>query len=219
MIKKLFFLGFVIVTLPSCVNQDHGMSSIKDYKRNFEKLYEEDGLFSHFSSSISNESIINSKYLLPIEGFCTGYLIASVEMGGNYQRFYPDTFIYKSNYKDLNFIVDNSFKNYIYYDTARLRNVFQPDAYPIPYFEDFDFNLGSEKIEFITDTNVDLVFDKYIVPEDLEVFVLKVGIGDFWKIKCEEYRPETLEEWKNGYSSGVAISRELNIVLYWMMAW
>ncbi|KJF44166.1 hypothetical protein LH29_01160 [Draconibacterium sediminis] len=139
-------------------------------------------------------------------------------MEEDYEEFYPDTFLYKTKYDRLNFILDDSFSYYQYTDTLKTRNVVQPDAYPIPYFERHDFGLGFERID-LRGSGVTLVRDRHNVPEDLEVFVFKAGYGNFWEIEFEQDRPDTLGNWKNGYSSGIAISKELNMAIYWMMAW
>jgi hypothetical protein len=147
-----------------------------------------------------------------------GYLYLMLHRGGDSLSLYPKTFIYKTKYINRNFIIDDGFSYYKYFDTLKLRNVALPQAYPIPYFEDLDFGLGSERID-LRSTGILMVIDKNNVPDDLEVFVLKAGPGYFWKWKAEWDRPETLKEWKNGYSCGIAISRKCNIVVYWVKAW
>ena len=141
-----------------------------------------------------------------------------LEMGEDSLLLYPKTYIYKTNYSNRNFIIDDSFSYYKYTDTLKLRNVALPGAYPIPYFEDFDFGLGSERFD-LRSLGILMVIDKHYVPDDLEVFVLKAGHGYFWKLKFDQDRPETLGDWKNGYSCGIAISRKRNMIVYWMKAW
>jgi len=51
------------------------------------------------------------------------------------------------------------------------------------------------------------------------VFVLGAEAGDFWKESCNENRPESLLEWKHGYSKGIAISEEKDILIYWTIVW
>lgn len=223
---RLLVLLLITVALSSCMDHFLGeryVKIIKHSKRDFEDCYQVKGLFNHFPKSISNKSYKNIEYGIPTkifdpESHYFADLFLILEMGEDSKGFYPDTFIYKTTYKDLNFIVDGSFSYYQYSDTLKVRNVVQPNAYPIPYFEDYDFGLGAERID-LRSTGILMVIDKYNVPEDLEVFVLKARHGNFWKIEIDQDRPETLEKWENGYSSGIAISKEFNMAIYWMMAW
>ncbi len=145
------------------------------------------------------------------------YLILNA--GDNDETLYPDSFLYKTDYKENNFIIDFAFKFYTQLDTLKVRNFALPNIYPIPYFESFDFGLGDVEEKYWYEPGVEMVSNKYNIPEDLEVFVFKAGHGDYWKVKCDIMRPETLGQWKNGYSSGVAISKNHNMIVYWMMAW
>ncbi len=225
-ITKPLILVLIAATLCSCMDYILGERYVKILKhsqRDFESCYQEKGLFNHFPKTILNKSYRNIEYCIPTKIFDpeSNYftdLLLILDMAEGSKEFYPDTFIYKTPYRDLNFIVDGSFSYYQYYDTLTVRNVVRPNAYPIPYFGNYDFGLGAERID-LRSSGILMVIDKYNVPEDLEVFVLKAGYGNFWKIKINNERPATLGNWKNGYSCGVAISKELNIVVYWMMAW
>jgi hypothetical protein len=147
-----------------------------------------------------------------------GYTFLFLNMGEDSKALYPKKYIYKTYYANQNFIVDDSFDYYKYTDTLNLRNVAHYGLYPIPYFEYFDFGLGSLRFDFRS-SGVPAIIDKYNVPDDLEVFVIKAGHVYFWKLKFEQERPESLGVWKNGYSSGIAISEKLNMIVYWMKAW
>ncbi len=223
---KLVILGILVFTLSSCIDKILGeryVKIIKHSQRDFDECYQVKGLFNHFPKSIPNKSVVYSLFCFPTKifdpnssYFLDGCLLLG--MGEDFKKFYPDTFIYKTNYSDSNFIVDGSFSYYQYYDTLKVLNIARPDAYPIPFFEHYNFGLDSVRFD-LRNSGVLMVLDNYNVPEDLEVFVLKAGYGNFWKIEIAQERPETLELWKNGYSSGIAISKELNMVSYWMMAW
>ena len=223
---KLIIVGILAVFFSSCIDQILGkryVKMIKQSQRNFEDCYQVNGLYNHFPKSFSNQSVLNSKFSYPTKNFDPDihYFIDGVlllNMGEDFKNFYPDTFIFKTNYSDSNFIVDGSFSYYQYYDTLKILNISKPKMYPIPFFENYDFGLDSVRFD-LRDAGVLMVIDNYNVPEDLEVFVLKAGNGNFWNIEIDQDRPETLGNWKNGYSSGIAISRQQNIAVYWMMAW
>jgi hypothetical protein len=148
----------------------------------------------------------------------TGFVYLVLKMGEDSISLYPKSYIYKTQYNSRNFILDDSFKYYKYYDTLKLRNVDIAGAYPIPYFIDFDFGLGSERFD-LDRFGFHISVDINNVPDDLEVFVLKAEHGYFWKKKFDLERPNTLGIWKNGYSCGIAILRKSNMIIYWMKAW
>lgn len=223
--RKLWISGFILILMYSCVDSMYGdryRKLVSNCQASMEEWYDVDGLFNHFPESIPADSVLNATFGMPvnmIESNYTADLIVSVDIDERCQQFYPDTFIYRTFYQDLNFIIDSSFKYYKYYEKQKVRNDFRKGSFPIPYFEDYDFGIGVERIDFVTDSNFEWVFDKHVVPNDLEVFVLKAGKGDFWVEKCMLTRPETMGAWKNGYSCGVAISKNHNMAVYWMMVW
>lgn len=224
--KRLLILALLVITMSSCTGKILGqkyVAFIKKAQNGIESSYSVKGLFDHFPKSISNQSYIFMEASIPTKIFDPesswfAYSYLFLDMGEDSQVYYPDKFLYKAHYANRNFIIDCAFTNYKQMDTLKLRNVSIPGTYPIPYFSDFDFGLGSV-IYNIHTSGISLPIDCYNVPDDLEVFVLKSGSGFFWKIKFEQERPESLGDWKNGYSSGIAISKSRNIVVYWMMAW
>jgi hypothetical protein len=53
----------------------------------------------------------------------------------------------------------------------------------------------------------------------LQVYVIASESGNFWKGDYKENRPESLKEWRNGYSRGIATSEKQNMIVYWTMIW
>ena len=152
---KLIIVGILAVFFSSCIDQILGkryVKMIKQSQRNFEDCYQVNGLYNHFPTSFSNQSVLNSKFSYPTKNFDPDihYFIDGVlllNMGENFKIFYPDTFIYKTNYSDSNFIVDGSFSYYQYYDTLKILNISKPKMYPIPFFENYDFGLDSVRFD------------------------------------------------------------------------
>jgi len=224
--KKAIVLVLITIMLSSCVDKILGhkyVASIENVKIGFEHCYSVNGLFEHFPKSISNKSFIYMLSTVPNniyypDSYYTGFSYLILDMGEDSLSLYPKTYLYKTHYTNRNFILDDSFGCYKYTDTLKLRNVVLPGTYPIPYFEDFDFGLGSDRFD-LRSSGIPVIIDKHNVPEDLEVFVLKAEHGYFWKKKFDLDRPETLREWKNGYSCGIAISKKRNMIVYWMKAW
>lgn len=224
--KKIIILILFAIILNSCLDRLLGHkyeASVENAKINFENCYSVNGLFDHFPKSISNNSFIDMLARIPSnvyysDSYHTGFFYLTLRMGESSQTLYPKSYLYRTLYSNRNFIIDDAFSYYKYTDTLKLRNVFIPDAFPIPYFEDFDFGLGSEEFD-LRCKGIELVVDKYYVPNDLEVFVIKAKNGFFWKMKADWERPETLGVWKNGYSCGIALSQQRNMIIYWVKAW
>lgn len=224
--KNIIVLSFFFIILISCVDKVLGhkyVATIENCEIELKHSYSINGLFDHFPKSISNKSFIDMEFTIPSniyykDSYHTGFVYLILHMDEDSLSLYPKTFIYKTHYTDRNFIIDDGFSYYTYFDTLKLRNVALSGTYPIPYFEDLDFGLGSERID-LDRFGFPISVDKNYVPNDLDVFVLKAGNGYFWKLKADWERPETLGEWKNGYSCGIAISRKCNMIVYWMKAW
>jgi len=224
--KYIIVLSFFSIILSSCIDKVLGhkyVAAIENCKIEFKHSYSINGLFDHFPKSISNRSFVDMEFTIPSniyykDSYHTGFVYLMLHMGEDSLSLYPKTYIYKTHYTDRNFIIDDGFSYYNYFDTLKLRNVALPEAYPIPYFEDLDFGLGSERID-LRSRGILMVIDKQNVPNDLDVFVLKAGYGYFWKLKADWERPETLGIWKNGYSCGIAISRKCNMIVYWSKVW
>ena len=53
----------------------------------------------------------------------------------------------------------------------------------------------------------------------MQVYVQEAEQGSFWKVDADVYRPNTMGEWKHGYSKGTAISKEENIIVFWFIVW
>ncbi len=224
--KTTILLALHIILFSSCIDKVLGhkyVATIDNTRIMLKKSYAKQGLFEHFPTSISNKSVLHIMFTIPdttysSDNYYTGFVYLVLKMGEDSLSIYPKSYIYKTQYKSRNFILDDSFKYYKYYDTLKLRNVDIAGAYPIPYFEDVDFGLGSKRCD-LDRFGFPISVDLNNVPDDLEVFVIKAEHGYFWKKKFDLERPETLGIWKNGYSCGVAISRKRNMIVYWMKAW
>jgi hypothetical protein len=224
--KTTILLALQIILFSSCIDKVLGhqyVAKIDNARIMLEKSYAKDGLLEHFPTSISNKSVLHIMFSIPDttyspDVYYTGFVYLVLKMGEDSISLYPKSYIYKTQYNSRNFILDDSFKYYKYYDTLKLRNVDIAGAYPIPYFEDIDFGLGSERAD-LDHFGFHISVDINNVPDDLEVFVIKAEHGYFWKKKFDLERPNTLGIWKNGYSCGIAISRKSNMIIYWMKAW
>ena len=224
--KSIFLLALVTIILSSCIDRILGhkyVATIDNARIMLEKSYAKEGLLEHFPTTISDKSVLHIMFSIPDTAYSpdvyyTGFVYLVLKMGEDSLSLNPKSYIYKTQYNSRNFILDDSFKYYKYYDTLKLRNVDIAGAYPIPYFIDFDLGLGSERAD-LDSFEFPISVDINKVPDDLEVYVLKAERGYFWRKKFDLERPETLGKWKNGYSCGIAISRKSKIIIYWMKAW
>lgn len=224
--KNTIVIAIFVIMFSGCVDKILGyryVTKIENAQVDFMDSYTINGLFDHFPRSISNKSFIDMLATIPgniyyPDSYHTGFFYLILNTGKDSLSLYPKTYIYETKYTNRNFIIDDGFSYYKYFDTLKLRNVALPQTYPIPYFEDLDFGLGSVRYN-LDSLGIPLSIDKNNVPDDLHVYVLKAGHGYFWKKKFDLDRPETLGEWKYGYSCGIAISKKRSMIVYWMKVW
>ncbi len=225
---KLFAIILVIVFL-GCNNNSrisHANAILYDGSKYLSKSTTLDSLLSHFPKEIKNDKIHFCSFLpdCPPEFKCTaqfGHIYIIVKKT-DYQEELTELLsggvAYKTDYKDSNnIIVDVPDLKNNYFPVAKC-NKWYPNKLAIPYFEGFDFNLGykEEQKDIKGETYVNYV---HTIPEDLQVYVLEAEAGSFWVEDCNEARPKSLKEWKNGYSKGVAVSDKENIIMYWLIIW
>lgn len=195
--------------------------TIKDNNNKIEESILLENAFDHFPN-ISEAEFINSMFLIPPNSTVKhnrsqraySILVCSLIDSSNYL---PENYLYKAGYFDKdNFIVSMIFKENVVFDNKN--DIYYANSYPIPNFDEFDFKLGFEKVDTIIGGER-YVYNKYKVPLDLEVYVEEASHGSFWKVKSDVYRPDTMGEWKNGYSKGIAISRKSSFIVYWFIIW
>jgi len=227
---NLILLLIIVISLTGCQNsmiRQHLAkvnSHLNELKKSFGADFLKPDLLSHFPEQVKDTTHFK---MLASPPSCPPSYQHSAQFGKIYlickrdsvaEIRLKDNSLFKTNY-----LVDND----IIINLTELRRDMFPvekcnksfdNKYPIPYFESYDFNLGEEEFEKIIDG------EKYwdyvhTIPNDLEVYVIKAEAGNFWKENCNENRPETLKEWKHGYSKGIALSEEKDIMVYWTMVW
>jgi len=194
---------------------------LKEQKTVYDKYYNKKNLLSHFPNKIGFDNI--TFFASPPS--CLPKFECKKQWGYHYQickfdtsKCFTQDFLMESKYlADSNIIINLTELKRSIFPVEKCNKWFE-NKYPIPYFEYFDFNLGdNNKVEEIDgETHHNFI---YIIPSDLEVYVLEAEAGNFWKVDCYEKRPEELKEWKNGYSKGIAISKKESIIMYWTIVW
>lgn len=193
-------------------------------KHNLDIETHKSNLLSHFPKSVAKDFIAfeSNPPQCPPNDNCRSQF-------GDYCLIVPSTALNKDvsglladdinmfSYSDNNLIIGiSAFSNNRF--PVDKCNKWHPAKLPIPYFERYNFGLGFEETK--KDINGDVFYNySYTVPSDLMVYVIQAEAGDFWKENYHEKRPESLKEWKHGYSRGIATSEKENIIVYWTMVW
>ncbi len=196
-------------------------NSPTNYITNNIKSFNDDVNVIHLTSHFPKEiTILNHFENAPPSSDCFAqngyvYLIQKKSIYKNEFDSVEYKIIYKTKYTDLDKKTIISFTNFkknisIYKNCNKLI----PNTIPIPNFETFDFNLGKSIIK-----EKGYYFTRNIFPNDLEVYVIDAKYGNFFKKKCDNKRPESLKEWRHGYSRGIAVSDKENLIVFWSMIW
>ncbi len=93
---------------------------------------------------------------------------------------------------------------YKYVDKSIISRDCYKNKLPIPNF--FDNDYFSNKTESR-------------LPKDFTIYVLEAKSGKHWDdghLTTGKYMPQ---EWKNGYSKGIAVSKKRNTAIYWFIIW
>ncbi|MDD2584348.1 MAG: hypothetical protein WCR61_02930 [Bacteroidales bacterium] len=218
----------LIIFLSGCCNKKRSYfllkmnASLKEQKMNFDKDYMRNGLLNHFPDNVKDNGLFlhTSPPSSPPSFKCSAqfgniYLICKTDTTNT---FIPNNALYKDQYlNDRNIIINLSELKRDIFPISKC-NQWYAGKKPIPYFESFNFGLGEKEEKKIVDGEIYYNYI-YTIPSDLQVYVIQAEAGNFWKESCNEARPESLKEWQNGYSRGIATSEKENMVVYWTMVW
>lgn len=89
-------------------------------------------------------------------------------------------------------------------DKLRVNSDCYSKNYPVPNFWHNDFTTEATQCK---------------LPSDFNLYVIESKAGKYFdekKLTDGRFMPE---KWKNGYSKGVAISEERNVIIYWLVIW
>ncbi len=225
--RKKFFISFLLffsITSIQCYSPQ-GNNVLNEQRKVFGIETNTNNLLDHFPERIKKGSF----YLHAYPPSCPPTYECSAQFGTislivNKQSYHKELsmiferkIVYKTSYSDSNIIINLLELRKINSPVEKC-NKWYSNKLPVPYFENYNFGLGKKEISKTVDG--ELYFNStYIIPSDLLVYVINAEAGDFWKESCNEKRPESLKEWKHGYSKGFALSEEKNIIVYWTMIW
>jgi hypothetical protein len=89
-------------------------------------------------------------------------------------------------------------------DTTKVNQDCFKKLYPIPNFINYHSTNGNADSK---------------LTDDFNFYVLEAESGNYWKKYNLLPNPQMPDGWKNGYSRGVAISKEKRDVIYWAIVW
>lgn len=225
--NKFKYLILLTLTIISCVFCKNHAESNRDFQIEKKKIHNDlndSSLFSFFPKEIKSGytrmriTPMDTTRMDPLIGFL--YLTYSLSNPGtDLDQTLSKDILYSTNYNEENMIIDVSELNKNRFPISKC-NKYLENKYPIPYFENWDFGLGESKTEKMTDDNGKTYYQTYFnIPSDLKVYVLSSNPENPIASKFDVNRPESLKVWKHGYSSGIAVSKKENLVMYWFMQW
>lgn len=219
----VFWILIIILlgTVQSCNTKYN--STIKYGEEVMERDFLKKDLVSHFPDKIKDKVV--TMWLAPPA--CLPTYECQAQFGDMYlvcktnspKQIMLDSVLYKTEYRlDTNIIISllDLKEDVLCVDKC---NKWHAKRYPIPYFETYDFGLGDKDTIKKEINGVVHVRYTYNIPSDLQVYVVQAEAGDFWKVSCGEYRPNSLKEWEHGYSKGIAVSKKDDLIVYWVMIW
>ncbi|WP_281228752.1 hypothetical protein [Flavobacterium aquiphilum] len=121
--------------------------------------------------------------------------------------------IAKYSSKDLCLLIVNRFetldseenmKDVIITDSIKINQDCYEKLYPIPNFIDYDY--PNKKSDLKLDGNFD-------------IYVLDAKSGNYFKEFDLKPNSQMPPKWLNGYSKGIAVSKEKKTVIYWAIIW
>lgn len=224
--KQIVIVFFILfwggIGAISCQNRNADILPRTDYLKSVSTMYEDVGLTDHFPEEWRNPKLRTSGW--------NAYYFSPCEETIRHCYRSVACFIDNATEKEINELIDST--NYIYktnyYDAPILR--FDPvwinnEQYPITPYSDtvhapiYDFSDAVFNTETIKDSWYE---ERQVPPADLVVYVLEARAGNFWVNKenaDKENRSALSEQWKHGFSRGIAISSSCKKVCWWAISW
>lgn len=228
--RHIIILALLIFSIIGCNHSPVKQHLIKvsahinAMKNKFGTDYLKSDLLSHFPNEIKDTthlSLLSSPPTCPPSFECRkqfGEVYLITKRDTITENRIKDNYLYKTKYlSDSNIIINLPELKFNRFSIEKCNKEFD-NKYPIPYFESYDFNLGEKTFEKDIDGEIYVDY-LYTIPKDLMVYVIKAEAGNFWKEDCQEIRQGSLNKWENGYTKGIAVSEEKELMVYWTMIW
>ena len=231
-IKSITLIAFLLFLSCNSINRRTFFVSyqeqLKQQEENFNEYFTVESLFDVFPDHFENEGntwFTSTPSIDLKEGHCAMFGIFILKSKTHKQSGLSDESNNIQRVSRMPYSSDSCCKIYLnrltrYVDSSASYNVYEDGYLIVPCFErDYVFSDSTLMKSKIWVGKEKYYESLYYVPSDLQVNVVDARAGDFWKNDCNEYRPESLKEWKHGYSKGFATSDKENIIVYWTMIW
>ncbi|ELV7526240.1 hypothetical protein [Flavobacterium psychrophilum] len=213
-IKKIVLLLNLSFLIYSCNGQSidtRNKEKYKKYKNEFNSK-----LTNHFPLNLTAypNNIINSKN---ISKNTVGFILYEYERDivkiDSVIKSIQSESIAKYNSKDLCLLIVNRFETFetlenmeevVITDSTKINQDCYKKLYPIPNFIDYEYPNKSN------DLKLDGNFD---------IYVIEAKSGNHFKEFDLLPNPQMPPQWQNGYSKGIAISKEKKTIIYWGIIW
>ncbi len=175
-----------------------------------------DKLVDHFPRKLSSPptEFINSKNSAKnTVGFMLYEYDVSIEKIDSVVAVVEKIKIAKYNSKENCLLIVNRFetvdtyknrKDIIIADSTKINQKCYELLYPIPNFINYK----------VPNNNSDLKLEG-----NFDIYVLEAKSGNHFKEFDLQPNPQMPSEWKNGYSKGIAVSKEKHTIIYWSIIW
>lgn len=221
MIKKtyLIFILTLVNVFVACqqINKKIDNQSINDFNEKIEEQTTLKSIINYFpNENLANYLSLSLSLPLNEKNRQRGFAVLICELEDHLKSNLNDYICIKNYEDDEKFIVNMNFRKD--YQLDQTQNFYFTNEYPVPNFHIEDWQLGSTRIDTVINKKR-YVYNKYVVPTDMKVYIMEACNGSFWKIESNDFRPSSLGEWKNGYTKGVAISESANKIIYYFIIW
>lgn len=212
----LILLGCILVSSCQGVKESPNQKMIDDLNRTYleKKSFFLNDLTNHFPHGLNENNITYTDNVSPEMGSLELMVIDSVStdtlllIQKNLER------ICKGKYNSSDtclFVVDRFLSTNKYYklentdyDKRLIERPCYTGRFPVPNFWHNDFTTNETECQ---------------LPDDFVLYVIDAKQGEFLKEELLTNGWFMPKQWKNGYSKGLAISRERNIIIYWLVIW
>lgn len=214
MVNKIILLNVIILCILSCNNRSIDSLDNQKYveaKNSFNKE-----LVDHFPKIVTSYPFqtVNSKNISKSDVCFMLYeydkdLKNIDSVAGSLEK--KSLAKYSSN--DLCLLIVNRFETLKTYenredvvilDSTKIEQHCFKNLYPIPNFIEYELANGKNGI---------------YLKNNFDIYVLKAKKGNCFKEFKMMPNPQMPANWKNGYSKGIAISRERKTLIYWSVIW
>jgi hypothetical protein len=212
--KKIFLILSASFLILGCNGQSRDSKLNAEYiksKSEFNSL-----LTNHFPNKLTTfpREIVNSKNISKNDvAFILYDYNSDTTKIDSVVNYIEKKIIAKYNSKDLCLLIVNRFEtldseenmvDVIITDSTKIKQDCIKGLYPIPNFIDYDY----------PNKNSDLKLNG-----NFDIYVLEAKTGNYFKEFDLKPNPQMPTKWINGYSKGIAISKEKRTIIYWAIIW